>query len=194
MRTRRATQRPAKSSGQRTRTTTRPTPGCGSRAPPRATRLPRPPSLLCLLFCLYLGDKRISCSILRDGPCDACAFTVPVLHTPRTWSMRLHRRSLSHGSCCRAKEQQEASSIAEAAAADNIASTTQPKDPGKRPNGVAPGRAEHKQAAGHRSSEPDAPPVSKKGAHVCQACHKHHRSAPVNDGPSEPDVQHTCCQ
>ena len=30
---------------------------------------------------------------------------------------------------------------------------------------------------GHRSSEPDAPPAAKKGGHICQACHKHHRSA-----------------
>ena len=83
------------------------------------------------------------------------------------------------------REQQEANSIAEAAAADNIASTTQPKDPGKRPNGVAPGRAEHKQAAGHKSSEPDAPPAGKKGGYVCQACHKHHRSAHAANNASK---------
>ena len=84
---------------------------------------------------------------------------------------------------CRAKaeqQKQEAGSLSsEAAAAEHVASTTQPKDPGKRPNGVAPSRAEHKQPASHRSSEPEAAASGpgKKGGPVCQACHKHHRSA-----------------
>ena len=85
---------------------------------------------------------------------------------------------------CRAKaeqQKQEAGSLSsDAAAAEHVATTTQPKDPGKRPNGVVPSRAEQKQAAAsHRSSEPEAAAAGpgKKGGPVCQACHKHHRSA-----------------
>lgn len=84
---------------------------------------------------------------------------------------------------CRARaehQKQEAGNLSsEAAAAEHAASTTQPKDPGKRPNGVTPSRAEHKQAASQRSSEPEAAASGpgKKGGPVCQACHKHHRSA-----------------